>query len=183
MKDHKLELPNNLELIMGILLGVFFCLTFLMSCTLSRSSGKWSNHQVVKERKDTIISFKIHKATYQLKIPKTYAISSGLGDDSQFLQLTNSDGSLIIGYEIGKSSGIPIHYTKEILVTLYDDLIEIPSSNEVNYLLGLKETTYTFRNLEGSLFLPNGTIYKKGIDFSCSSEKLEELVSIFKTLN
>lgn len=131
-----------------------------------------------------------------LLLPTSYTINQGAGDDSEFTQILNADGSIVLGNEVGPLNPKPPPLKLEALQKMYPSSMiavrdkanasangatpEEPQPYQI--LLFYRETTGTFRNAEGKVYLRYNTNYQEVASVSFAREKEVELLQLLSSL-
>lgn len=176
------SIPSNLNLVAG-LLSAFLCFCLFVACASTEVPKDIKELADKTISTDTTIQVTWEQEIYELTLDTSYSISSGLGDDTQFLQIVNADGSLIFGNETGLTVIVPKSYSKLELAEIYDELIEIKAKNQQTYLLGINDKQYNFRNKAGAFFIPKAGKFISPLNFSSSTERVKGLVELLRTFS
>lgn len=116
-----------------------------------------------------------------LLVPGDFEISSGSGDDTQFVQIYTEDGRIFIGYESGverdKSFSGPAELKEHSQVA---ETIKDVDGNAVWW--AYNPTNAKLRNIRGELLIEHDNQLRELLNFSCNSEDLQKIRQIFKTL-
>src|SRR5690606_34944650 len=117
---------------------------------------------------------------YLLTVPKKFEISSGTGDDTEFLQIYTNDGGIVLGYESGvendkvRKSG----YLKES----FHESEKIKELDGNGLWIAYVITHNKLRDIKGKILMEHDGEFIKILDFSCSSNKLNEVRQLIDTL-
>jgi hypothetical protein len=123
------------------------------------------------------------RGKYVLSVPTYFKISSGTGDDTEFLQIYTEDGEIMMGYESGvednffiKSDGF--NYLKES----FDEFERIKDIEVNNLWFAYEKTQNKLRDIKGKIFLEHDGKLEEIMSFSCSSNKLNNVRQLIDTL-
>lgn len=115
-----------------------------------------------------------------LLVPGDFEISSGSGDDTQFVQIYTEDGRIFIGYESGVESEKSFSGPAELKEK--SQVAESINDVDGNALwLAYEPTNAKLRDIRGKLFIQDHNQLMEILNFSCNSENLEQIRQIFKT--
>ena len=130
--------------------------------------------------KETII---LIRGQYLIAVPKNYSINSGEEDDTQFLQIINGNGSIVIGYETGVQDMLKKKFTTiHSIESDYDKTDKIIKIEDGNLWIAYTSTSNKFKDMKGDIFIKYKTGLKEILNFSCSSNQVNRVVQLVSTL-
>lgn len=129
--------------------------------------------------KDTTITI---RKLFLISIPIQYAINSGFGDDTQFVQIINNDGSILINSEFGVEE-IENKYNFKLLNKEYNNIKIIKRLKNKTLCLAHKLTDNKFRNIKGKIFIKDNDEVQELLTFNCTTKKIKKVVEIASTIS
>ncbi len=178
-KSFSINSRQNILIFAILFIAITLSSLFSFHC---KSIGKEKGNSEYKtmNKKDTTI---LIRKQYLITVPKSYNINSGVGDDTEFVQIINEDGSIVIGYETGVediliNKIITIHSIKRN----YDKTDKIKKIDNENLWIVYNSTTNKFRDIKGSVFIEHKTGLKEILNFSCSSSQVSRVIQLVSTL-
>lgn len=162
----------------GQLLLISLMLISSFQCVPANRSGQNTEYDNMKttDRKVEI------RGTYQLSIPHNYEVQSGIGDDTEFVQIRSEAGDIVIGYEAGVEDAVFEPNDANTLKTKFENLKNIKELPEEKIWIGYRQTEAKFRNMEGKVYIEQNTALKEILRFSCSSTQLDNTIQILSTI-
>jgi hypothetical protein len=178
IKKPNMNLPSTS--INGLNLSIILCI-YLLLISNSYQCQLVKNVPHTINSKDTTIL--VHD-TFLVSIPKTYTINSGIGDDTEFMQIINTSGSIFINYETGvelinKNDNIN---NVKLIRDNYKEVKRIKTLKNITIWLAYNSTENKFRNIKGIVFIENANSIDEILKFDCNSKNLEEVIRIISSL-
>lgn len=163
-----------MKIVIGFMLLVFINMNYF-NCS-SAQNGSSAAAFIMQE--DTIIL--IHNE-YFISVPNIYHLRTGLGDDTEFLQIKNEGQSLIIQYEIG-----PGVKQKNMPLFLKGEDVQVKTTKKFGegiIKIAYQKTESQLRDLEGEVFIQEKGSFKYLFSFSCNPNQLNNITSILNSLS
>jgi hypothetical protein len=120
---------------------------------------------------------------YLLTVPTNFKISSGTGDDTEFLQIYTNDGGIMMGYE----SGVEINKIRksdqiDYLKENFHNSEKIKELEGKSLWMAYEKTQNKLRDIKGKVFMEHDGEFEEIMNFSCSSDKLNDVRQLIDTL-
>jgi hypothetical protein len=118
---------------------------------------------------------------FTLLVPGDYQVSSGSGDDTQFVQIYTEDGRIVMGYETGVENWKSFK-SLDHLKDNYQVIENIENINEINVWWAYYPTETKLRNIKGEVFIKQDQQLRELLNFSCNSADLQKIRQVFRTI-
>lgn len=120
---------------------------------------------------------------YLISVPNNYKISSGTGDDTEFVQIFTEDGKITIGYESGVDDKYAIKTNHvDYLKDSYDKTERIKRLNGKVIWIAFSSTKNKIRDVKGEVFVEFDDELTEILSFSCNSGNLNQVRQLINTL-
>ncbi len=163
----------------SIILLSFAIFSSLTQCLPSKSS----NQDIMQEKnKNPTEKTVIIRGIYKMEIPEGYSIDKNIGDDTEFLQVRNEKGDVLIAYEAGVEDMVFEPNDANTLKSKYEQLEELTKLPDANIWMAYKTTTASFRNIDARVYAAQGHEFTELLRISCSDTKLVNVKEILKTI-
>lgn len=132
------------------------------------------------DNKNTVIEI---RRQYLMSVPNNYKASSGIGDDTEFVQVFTEDGKIVLGYESGVDdiNAIKINHIDH-LKDIYDKTERIKRLNDKVIWIAFSSTKNTLRDVKGKVFIEFDNELTELLSFSCNSKDLNKVRQLINTL-
>ncbi len=151
---------------------------FSVRCKSINKQSEGSKPIIMYEQ-DTTIEI---RRKYTIKVPSSFKINSGAGDDTKFLQLFSENGEIFLGYEYGIEEVATDKIDTKSLRNKYEKVDKIKKLRESVVVMAYSPTTAKLRNIKGEIIIEHDGILTAILNFSCSSDKLDYLTAIIMTI-
>ncbi len=120
---------------------------------------------------------------YILTVPSNFKISSGRGDDTEFLQIYTEDGKIMMGYEAGvEDNSFMKSESFDYLKEHFHESEKIKVLEGNNLWMAYEKTQNKLRDIKGKLLLETENEFEEIMNFSCSSDKLNVVRQLILTI-
>lgn len=151
-----------------LIISIVFCL--LLSCdTHSTLQQKDENRSIALTQEIQINN------TYSISIPAAYQIQQGVGDDSEFLQVYNSENTVFLSYETSANFLLKPIYNIDDLQNRYQN-IEVVEQGKI--WIGYNTTNAKLRAINGYIFIQEDDKIIQLLRFESSSEHLKIIKAV-----
>ena len=120
---------------------------------------------------------------YLISVPNNYKISSGTGDDTEFVQIFTEDGEIVLGYESGVDDDYVIKTNRiDYLKDIYNKTERIKKLNGEVIWIAFSSTKNKLRDMRGAVFVELNDELTEILSFSCNSGNLNQVRQLINTL-
>ena len=120
---------------------------------------------------------------YLISVPNNYKISSGTGDDTEFVQIFTEDGGIVLGYESGVNDDYVIKTNRiDYLKDIYNKTERIKKLNGEVIWIAFSSTKNKLRDMRGAVFVELNDELTEILSFSCNSGNLNQVRQLINTL-
>jgi len=119
--------------------------------------------------------------SFLISVPKKYITRASKGDDTEFLDVRDPEGHLVLGYESGVNEVAEIK-NPENLHSGYEIVDSLKSTNLGIIWIAYNTTTNKLRNRTGKVFIERKGNLSEIMRFSCGAEYVGKIKELLKTL-
>lgn len=126
--------------------------------------------------------------TLLISVPKEYTINKGVGDDSEFVQIINESGSIVIinESEVGFMEHNSNTNNLEDVKASYNELNRIKKVNGKFIWVAYNSTKSKFRDIKGKAFFEYNDSMKEILKLECNSKDIDvvsRIISSIRSIN